>query len=268
MSRGDGEMRGTLLVTILVAAAALLGWFVYNRWSGTPSGKQERTASQTSGKNAGLSTSSTSSGRIADDPNRVKSGPDYKPIEPILGAKKSNEKAQKDPPPDPMFDYGKTEPVKGNTNPQVRSVAEALRDKNHPERLSPLIPPKPFDPEAYKQNPKAYLDVVEPGRIFQAAQPGKDVPHIRPMSPQLQEVAQGKSVKLKVQAAPNYPVTFISFDLGRFSNQLTSMTVEANEVGVAEVEFLGAPGTINEVNILASSPMTSGQIKYIVNVTR
>jgi hypothetical protein len=263
-------MRGKsfVFISILLIAALGLGWFVYSRWSGTPSGKPAGADSQTSKKQSSPSTSETSSGRIADDPNRVKSGPDYKPIEPILGAEKSKEKAQKDPPPDPMFDYGKTEPVKGNTNPQVRSVAEALRDKNHPERLSPLIPPKPFNLEAYKQNPKAYLDVVEPGRVFQSAQPAKDVPRLRPLSPQLQEVAQGKSIKLKVQATPNYPVTFTSFDLGRFSNQLTSMTVEANEVGVAEVEFIGAPGTINEVNILASSPMTSGQVKYIVNVTR
>ena len=56
---------------------------------------------------------------------------------------------------DPRFDYGKTVPVKGDTSPQVRSVAEALRDKNHPERLSPLLPPKPFDPEAYRQISKA-----------------------------------------------------------------------------------------------------------------
>ena len=169
---------------------------------------------------------------------------------------------------DPHFDYGKTTPVKGDTNPQVRSVAEALRDKNHPERLSPLLPPKAFDAAAYKQDPKAYLDVVEPGRCFQSDQPGKDVPKLQPLSPQLQEVAQGQSVTLRVRAAPKYPISFTSFDLGKFQNELTAITVEANDQGVAEVKFWGTAGTINEVNIVAASPMSSGQARFIVNVTK
>jgi hypothetical protein len=64
------------------------------------------------------------------------------------------------------------------------------------------------------------------------------------------------------------PCTFSSFDLGHFQNQLTSVSVAANDQGVAEVDFFGAPGTINEVKILASSPVTSGQIRFIVNVKK
>jgi len=170
---------------------------------------------------------------------------------------------------DPHFDYGQLPSVRPDANPQTRSVAEALRDKDKPERLSPLIQPKPFDPKAYQANPKAYLNVVEPGRVFQTAQPAKDVPRIRPLSPQLQNVKQGESVKLRVQAKPNYPVSFCSFDGGTFKETgLNSITVQANEVGVAEVTFVGSPGTINECNVLAGSPMASGQVKYMVNVTK
>jgi len=165
-------------------------------------------------------------------------------------------------------DYGTVQPVRADMNPQVASVAEALKNKTNPERLSPLIPPKPFDPEAYKKDPAAYLSVIEPGRCFQAKSPGKDVPKIQAVSPQLQNVAQGQSVVLRVKAAAGWPVAFSSFDMGRFSNELTSITVEADAAGFAEAHFFGAMGTISEVNILCSSPMTSGQLKFLVNVTK
>lgn len=165
-------------------------------------------------------------------------------------------------------DYGITQPVRADLNPQVASVSEALRGKKNPERLSPLIQPKPFDPEAYKKDSAAYLNVVEPGRCFQSKNPGKDVPKIQSLSPQFQQVAQGQSVSLRVQAQAKFPVTFTSFDMGKFQNELTSITVEANESGIAETKFYGAAGTIEEVKILASSPMTSGQIQFLVNVTK
>ena len=176
-------------------------------------------------------------------------------------------KPAQDKKPDPA-DYGRTQPVRADANPQVASVAEALKGKNHPERLSPIIPPKAFDPEGYKQDPKRYLDTVEPGRCFQSKTPEKNTPKIQPLTPQLQEITQSQSVKLQVRAAPKFPVTFTSFDLGKFSNDLTSITVEANDSGLAETKFFGTPGTIDEVNILAASPMASGQVKFIVNVKK
>jgi hypothetical protein len=246
-------MRGRLIGAVLLLVTLLLAGVLYSRWSG-------RSASE----HTGIS-------RAKDDPNRIKSGPNYKPIEPILGAESAKEKPKELPDtqkPPPEMDYGMTQPVRGDLNPQTKSVVEAVQTKSHPERLSPLIPPKPFDPVAYKQNPKAYLDVVEPGRVFQTAKPGKDVPSIVAISPPYQEVVQGKSVKLRAKAVAGMPCTFTSFDLGHFHNQLTSVTVAANEQGVAEADFYGAPGTINEVKILASSPITSGQIRFIVNVKK
>ncbi len=71
---------------------------------------------------------------------------------------------------------------------------------------------------------------------------------------------------LKVKAVKDAPVTFTSFDLGSFHNQLTSVTVKADANGNAQAIFTGTPGTINNVNILAGSPMTSGQLKFTVNV--
>jgi hypothetical protein len=163
-------------------------------------------------------------------------------------------------------DYGRTPPVPRDANPNVRSVAEALDTGDFPERLTPLQSPRPFDQGAYLANPQAYLDVVEPGRVWQSAQPGANVPRIESLSPRLSRIEQGQSVLLKAKTVPGAPVTFTSFDLGAFDNQLTSITVRAGDDGIARATFSGTPGTYNDVNILAASPMTSGQLKFVVNV--
>lgn len=168
---------------------------------------------------------------------------------------------------DPSIDYGTTPPVPRDANPHVRSVAEALETGEYPERLSPLHTPKPFDREAYLADPQAYLDVVEPGRVWQVAQPGPGIPRLSSLSRPLNRIEQGQSIVLKVKAIPGAPVTFTSFDLGAFENQLTSITVQADAEGVAAATFTGTPGTYNDVNILAGSPMTAGQIKFLVNVS-
>jgi hypothetical protein len=162
--------------------------------------------------------------------------------------------------------YGKTSPIPLNANPNVKSVVEAIRDKKHPERLTPMVAPALFDAKAFAANPRAYLDVVEPGRAFAPAQPGKNVPRMKPLSPHFQRVEQGGSVKLQVTGKPKMPVTFTSLDLGQFSNQLTSITVVVNDQGIAEAEFFATPGTIDDVRVVAASPATSGQASFIVNV--
>ena len=161
--------------------------------------------------------------------------------------------------------YGTTPPITAD-NPQVRSAFEALKQgANHPERLSPFIAPKPFDAVAYKANPQAYLDVAEPGRVFQSKPFAPGVAAIQPVSPYFQDVKQGESIELAVKVAPGAPVTFTSFDCGSFDNGLTTRTVAADAAGVARVKFLGMPGTVLETNILAASPMTSGQVRFKTN---
>ncbi len=76
------------------------------------------------------------------------------------------------------IDIGTTPKVPVDANPQVKSVVEALKTGKHPERVSSLITPKPFDQAAYLADSNAYLNVVEPGRIWQVAQPGKGVPRL------------------------------------------------------------------------------------------
>ncbi len=164
-------------------------------------------------------------------------------------------------------DYGTFPKIEPDANPQVKSVVEAFRDGKHPERISAMVLPQPFDAAAYKANPIAYLNVVEPGRVWQPAQPGPGVSRIGSVSAKYLEAEQGQPTTLSVKALPDAPVTFTSFDGGAFDNQLTSITVKADEKGVAKATFIGTTGTINDVNILAASPATSGQLRYVVNIT-
>lgn len=156
--------------------------------------------------------------------------------------------------------------IKDDGNPQVASVREAMRTKAHPERVSSMILPAPFDAAAFRTNPEQYLNVIEPGRVWQVAQPGPGVTRMTSVSSEYSIIEQGQSVALKVKTAPNAPVTFTSFDLGAFDNQLTSMTVQADHAGLAKVTFVGTGGTRGEVKILAGSPVTAGQVQFLVQV--
>ncbi len=157
-------------------------------------------------------------------------------------------------------------PVRGDANPSVKSVMEALRDQKHPERLSVMAPPPAFDAQAFAADPASYLEVVEPGRVFQTAKPGKDVPRLRAVSPPLHIVKSGEAVRLRVVAAPEAPVSFTSLDLGQFDNELTSITVKANKRGIAEARFTASAGATDDVRILAGSPVASGQARFVVSV--
>ncbi len=166
------------------------------------------------------------------------------------------------------LDYGELPRLEPDANVHVESAAEALRDETHAERLSVLVRPAKFSLKAFKADPQAYLDVVEPGRVFQAAQPGPGVPRLRTVSDRRQQIAQGDSATLRVVVPPGAPVTFTSFDAGAFQNGLTSISVQADQQGLAEAKFLATPGTIADVHILAGSPVASGQIRFVVNVVQ
>ncbi len=162
--------------------------------------------------------------------------------------------------------YGVAQPIPEDANPNVASVAEALRTGKYPERLSTLIQPAPFDEDDYEADPKTYLDVVEPGRVWQSAQPGSDIPRLHRLTPRFVEIDQGETISLRARALPGAPVTFTSFDMGAFQNRLTSVTLRADEDGLAVARFTGTPGTLFDVHILAASPVASGQLGFTVTV--
>ena len=164
--------------------------------------------------------------------------------------------------------YGLTEGVDPKANAQVASVAEALKNTKFAERLSPLIQPKPFDRAQFEKDPQAYLNVIEPGRVFQTKNPDQEVVVIQRISEPFVTIQQNDKTILKVKALPLMPVTFTSFDLGAFQNKLTSITVQADKDGFAQATFIGTEGTLADCNILASCPETSGRIKFVISVTK
>jgi hypothetical protein len=167
----------------------------------------------------------------------------------------------------PADPIGSVQPVRGDLNPQTASVVEALKDRIHPERLSTLIQPPPFDAEAYRRDPAAYVNVVQPARVFQTAPPGPQTPVLHPVTPTQVSMAQDSQVILRVMSQPSSPVSFTTFDLGMFGNSLTAQTVIADATGIASVSFSAGPGTIDAVHVLAGSPVASGQVAFDIQVS-
>jgi len=162
---------------------------------------------------------------------------------------------------------GRSPHLDPKTNAETSSVAEALADpKKFPERLSPAFPAKPFDLATFQADPQKYLETVEPGRIWQSLPKADGVTPITRQSPLYQTLIQGESVTLRVKVNPRDVVTFHSFDLGHFDSQLTTESVQAGEDGIATVNFTASGGTFGELNILAASPQTSGQVNFVVKV--
>lgn len=259
MSTSAGSKKSSLVA--LAAAATVLGVAIYSV-TRTPSLKKVKPAEQ------GLADSGSAQN---GPPGNAKAG--YKEIGGVfrpstdVEPKFDSELMTLDQQKSQIVNYGTTPLVKANANVHTKSVAEALKSGRNPERLSPSITANVFDAEEWKRDPSIYLATIEPGRVFQPAQPGPDVTRLRMLSPRRLKAEQGEVVPLKVRTEPNSPVTYSSFDLGQFENQLSSITVRADDRGIAIARFTGSSGTLNDVNILAASPVTSGQVKFIVNVT-
>ncbi|MCM8531742.1 MAG: hypothetical protein NE330_11315 [Lentisphaeraceae bacterium] len=149
---------------------------------------------------------------------------------------------------------------------QLQSAIEAVKDsKNFASRLTPLAKATSFEKKRFLSDRvyrEEYLSTAEPARVYQTDDSSKF--KIKRKTPYFQEVVQGESVFLSVEAEPNMPVSITSFDLGKFANHLTYQTVLADSSGTATFEFFGMPGTFNNTNILASSPTSIGQVKFVV----
>ena len=158
----------------------------------------------------------------------------------------------------------------GEPSPGVRSVQEAAATHQHPERLSPLFAPRPFDREAFEANPRAYLDVVEPARCYQsAANPGPDTPRLTAMTHTSLHGRPGETVMLAVHGAPAAPVTFTAFERGHFvENGLSSVSVRSDAHGLATAYFqLPENANAARVPIVAGSPLATGRQTFIIRRT-
>ncbi len=145
---------------------------------------------------------------------------------------------------------------------QDREAADDLRVAK-----STFFQPEPFNQEKYEADPQAHLDQIRPGRIFQSAQPNPDVKRLTAISEPFISLMQGDAAQLKVQAEPGAPIVFHTQETGTFENQLKTITVAADEDGVATAKFTLGRGTSGLVNVLAASPILADQITFTFRVS-
>ncbi|MEM6472465.1 MAG: hypothetical protein AAF802_23085 [Planctomycetota bacterium] len=154
------------------------------------------------------------------------------------------------------------------SSPQVAEVFDAIQSGESPELTGPMMQAPAFDLDTYRQNPEAYLSRVVPGRVFHSAQPSEETPRLETQSEFRHAMRKGESIRLRLLTEPTMPVSFMTMDLGTFSNGLTAITVSANEEGVAEAIFTASAGSSRKTKILAASPVTSGRVRYDITIVQ
>ena len=164
------------------------------------------------------------------------------------------------------FKLDRSKPVRGDENKNTRSVIESSKNAKTARRLSPLFKAARFDKKKFVENPSSYLDVIEAGRIWDVLEPAKDVPRIRRVGKYFHTLVRGESAVLSARTEPHMPVTFYSPRLGKFENQLSTITVQADKKGIAKATFRASGGTIADVDILAGSPVRSGHTRFLVKI--
>lgn len=163
---------------------------------------------------------------------------------------------------------GNTPAVPKDAHPDVKALfAELAKEKPDPAAISSLFAPESFDQKAYKADKASWLSQIRPGRAFQSAQPGPEVEPIETETGVFQNVVQGEKVILEAKVTPGAPVTFYTPQVGEFSNRLTTQSVEAAEDGIARATYTATAGTLGLVDIVAASPVHSGQLRYRVRVS-
>jgi hypothetical protein len=126
--------------------------------------------------------------------------------------------------------------------------------------------PKGWDREKYLSDPEAYLDLASPSRSVEPAQPAADVPMLEPVGGTGARIAQLGSCVLRVRTDPGMPATFTSWGLGSFDSGFPTITVAADEQGIAEARFTASKGTIGDCPIVCASPVRGGTIRFLVRV--
>jgi hypothetical protein len=156
--------------------------------------------------------------------------------------------------------------VPAGANANTQSVSEAARTGRHAERLTALMEPRPFSRAEFEADRQGYIGVIEPGRVWQTAEAAERTPVLKIKGAAHRQIPRGGSVQLAAVGAPHSVITFHSFDLGAFSNRLTTISVLTDGSGEAAATFTATPGTEGEVNILAACPEAVGQGQFIVQV--
>lgn len=150
----------------------------------------------------------------------------------------------------------------------MASVAEAQDGGQHPERLSLQIAPaayvRPTDDAAMQR----YLNTIEPGRVYQTADPATGAPALAAEGGGTTVVIPRLgSTSLAMRTAPGAPCTFLALEGGSFDDSsLSCATVLAASDGIARVTYRADAGTVDDAAILVGSPAAVGTLTLIVHV--
>lgn len=166
-------------------------------------------------------------------------------------------------------DYGTFPPVDlRKTHIHKEHLLQAhQKPEQNSQSISIIGKGEKFNPKSYQSNPSKYLNSVEPGRCFHAAQAAPNTPRLKRVGLASLQTQQNKTLKLQAQTQEGQPVSFTAFDGGHFQNGLSSITVQATPSGVATAEYTPTTGVINQSRVQAASPVNSGTLKWTVFVT-
>lgn len=251
------------LVALLIVGALVAVAGISNGWFGA--GQRGPIARPTTANSKEASNEPTIDPNKSPGPGYVKVGGIWRPA---IDVERKSDESNTETKYASLPSAGSTPVVAYDANKSTRLIKEALDsgDEKLISRLSVMHEAKPFDRAAFEKDPQTYLDEVEPGRIWQSAPEGEGVKQIARYGDFYRQLLQGESAPLTVKVAPLMPVTFYSPHLGRFENQLTSITVRADENGKATATWTAAPGTHDETTIVVASPSTSGQANFLIDV--
>ncbi len=124
-----------------------------------------------------------------------------------------------------------------------------------------------FDRAGYRADPAGYLARIAPGRVHEVADPAAGVALIAPVGPSGFSVETNAEAVLAARTEPGMPVTFTSTGLGEFPDSgFPSITVAADDAGIARARFRVTPGTVGSCQIIAGSPAVAGTTTFLVSI--
>lgn len=149
---------------------------------------------------------------------------------------------------------------------RIVAVEEIARAK----RASTVAHPhdyKNFSRAQYVADPDRYLGKVVGGRIYEVSNPAADVDALAPAGARGFSVPTNGEATLAARTEPGMPVTFTSFGLGEFpASGLQSISVAADEHGVARAQFRVTPGTVGSCLVTAGSPVRANTLNFLITI--
>ena len=158
-------------------------------------------------------------------------------------------------------------PEASNVPTRVVTVEEIARVKHASSAAHPHDH-KNFNRAAYLADPASYLSKVAGSRVYEVANPAADVAALIPEGPTGFSAPTNGEVTLAAKTEPGCPTTFVTFGLGQFpASGFQSVTVAADEHGIARTQFRVTPGTVGNCLVMAGSPVCANTLSFLITVS-